>query len=148
MENNKKYSFGYKDTDKKIEIEIYGLVFEIKNLESIEELKKIDKSSIEVIEEQIEKILGNGSVDKINKKRETDGYPKIDLNIGLGILGCIFEVYADSMVENTIGKAKNTVDKVNKTIADFNINKMNREERRKNQRNNYNRGYRKGYRRY
>lgn len=148
MENNKKYSFGYEDTDKKIEIELYGIIFEIKHLESIENLKDTDKNNIEVIEGQIEKILGNGSVEKINNKRISDGYPKIDLNIGLQILGCIMESCAKNMLDNTIGKAKTTIDEINDTINNFENNKMNREQRRANKRNNYNREYRKGYRRY
>ena len=31
IENNKRISFGYEDTDSKIEIDLYGIVFEINN---------------------------------------------------------------------------------------------------------------------
>lgn len=147
MENNRKYSFGYEDTDKKIEIEIYGIIFEIKSLDSIKKINDIDKNDIEIIEEQIEEILGEGSVKRINDKRCSDGYQKIDLKVGLGILGCIFEVYAKSLTEDTIGKAQKTINEVNKKIEQITPQNMNRQERRNNQRN-YNRGYRKGYRRY
>lgn len=147
MENNKKYSFGYKDTDQKVEIELYGIIFEIRNLAKLEEFKNIDRNDIEVIKEYMEKTLGEGSVEKINKKRIEDGYQEIDLNIGLGILGCIFEVYAKTIVNNTVGRAKKTVNEVNETIDSFTQDNTNRQERRYNQRN-YNRGYRKGYRRY
>ena len=39
LEKKKILSFGYEDTDKKIEIELYGIVFEINNFESIEKLR-------------------------------------------------------------------------------------------------------------
>ena len=52
---NNRMSFGYQDTDKKIEIELYGLVFEIKNLsnDKIEEFRNFDGNLSEV-EKQIE----------------------------------------------------------------------------------------------
>ena len=56
MENNKKrLSFGYEDTDKKVEIELYGLVFEIKNMSSVEELENIDRNDKSVLNMQINK---------------------------------------------------------------------------------------------
>ena len=94
MEDRKVLSFGYEDTDKKIEVDFYGLVFEINNLDSIGELKKLDQDNEDVIEAQLEKILGIGAIEKINRKRVSDGYKELDLNIELNMLGCIFEAYA------------------------------------------------------
>ena len=65
---DKRISFGYEDTDKKIEIELYGLIFEIRNFESIEKLSSMDKNSKNAVEEYIENILGEGSIAKINRK--------------------------------------------------------------------------------
>lgn len=148
MENleNKRLSFGYEDTDKKIEIELYGLVFEISNLDSVEELRNLDKDNINVIEAQIEKVLGEGAVDKINKKRLSDGYCELDLNIELNILGCIFETYAKSMTDNVLGKVTNAIDDMDYKVN--NVTNINREQRRNYNRNN--RGYRgnRNYRRY
>lgn len=143
MENKKVLSFGYEDTDKSIEINLYGLVFEIKNLDNIEELENLDRNNSNAIEAQLEKILGTGSIEKINRKRVSDGYKELDLNIELNILGCIFETYAKSMKENVIGRVTNAVNDINK---DININ-MNREQRRNYNRNQY-RGNRTNYRRY
>lgn len=143
MENKKVLSFGYEDTDKSIEINLYGLVFEIKNLDNIEELENLDRNNSNAIEAQLEKILGTGSIEKINRKRVSDGYKELDLNIELNILGCIFETYAKSMKENVIGRVTNAVNDINK---DININ-MNREQRRNYNRNQY-RGNRRNYRRY
>lgn len=143
MEDKKRLSFGYEDTDKSIEIELYGLVFEIKNLDNMKELENLDTNNINVIEAQLEKILGEGSIDKINKKRVSDGYKKLDLNIELGILGCVFETYAKSMTGNVLGRVTKAVDDINK---DINTN-MNREQRRNyNRNNNYRRN--RNYRRY
>lgn len=147
MEDKKRLSFGYEDTDKSIEIDLYGLVFEIKNLDNIKKLKDLDRNDNNVIEAQLERILGKGAVDKINRKRVSDGYKELDLNIELNILGCIFETYAKSMTGNVIGRVTNAVNDINKDInKDININ-MNREQRRNYNRNQY-RGNRRNYRRY
>ena len=82
---NKRISFGYEDTDKKIEVDFYGLTFEINNLDSIGELKKLDQDNEDVIEAQLEKILGIGAIEKINRKRVSDGYKELDLNIELNM---------------------------------------------------------------
>lgn len=146
---NKRLKFGYEDTDKSIEIDLYGLVFEIKNLDNLEELEKLDRNDSNVIEAQLEKILGNGAIEKINNKRESDGYKKLDLNIELNILGCIFETYAKSMTGNVLGRVTNAVDDINRDIEKANttneFNRTNREYRKNYNRNQY-RG--RNYRRY
>ena len=139
IENNKRISFGYEDTDSKIEINLYGIVFEINNLDSIDELKNIDQENENVIEAQLEKILGKGAIEKINRKRVSDGYKELDLNIELNMLGCIFEAYAKETAGNVLGRVTNAVEDINKDMS----NTMNREQRRNynrtNQYKNYNR---------
>ncbi len=137
--------FGYEDTDKSIEIELYGLVFEIKNLDNLEELENLNKNDSNVIEAQLEKILGKGAIDKINDKRRKDGYDVLDLNIELNILGCIFEAYAKSMTGNVLGRVENTVNDINQNMEK--VNHTNRENKRNYNRNQY-RGNRRNYRRY
>ena len=146
MNDKKVLSFGYEDTDKKLEIELYGLVFEIRNLNSIEELENLDKNNYNSIEEQLEKILGKGSIEKINNKRRKDGYQDLDINIELNILGCIMETYAKSMTNNTLGRVLNSVNDMNKNIDNVINNNFNRNQRRNYNRNQY-RGNR-NYRRY
>lgn len=143
MENKKALSFGYEDTDKSIEINLYGLVFEIRNLDNIKELEELDKNDGNVIEAQLEKILGKGAIDKINDKRRKDGYKELNLNIELNILGCIFETYAKSMTGNVFERVTNAINNINKDIN----NGMNREQRRNYNRNQY-RGNKRNYRRY
>lgn len=137
--------FGYEDTDKSIEIELYGLVFEIKNLDNLEELENLNKNDSNVIEAQLEKILGKGAIDKINDKRRKDGYDVLDLNIELNILGCIFEAYAKSMTGNVLGRVENTVNDINQNMEK--VNHTNRDNKRNYNRNQY-RGNRRNYRRY
>lgn len=148
VRENKKFSFGYEDTDKKIEIELYGLVFEIKNINE-EELENLDRDNYNSVEKQLEKILGNGSIEKINKKRKEDGYQELNTNIELSILGCIMEVYAKSVTNNTLGRVLNSIDDINKDVDDRVNNSFNRQNRR-NYSRNYNKykGNQRNYRRY
>lgn len=132
---DKRISFGYEDTDKKIEVDFYGLVFEINNLDSIGELKKLDQDNEDVIEAQLEKILGKGAIEKINRKRVSDGYKELDLNIELNMLGCIFEAYAKGTTNNMLGRVTKATDDINKDMGNI----MNREQRRNYNRTNYNR---------
>lgn len=136
---NNRMKFGYQDTDKKIEIELYDLVFEIKNLSSqkIEEFRNFDKDLNEV-ERQIEEILGNGTVEKINNKRIADGYEKMDLEVEMNILGCIFETYAKAITNNTIDRISSSINDINNKVESLNNNRYHR-------RNNK---YRRNYRRY
>lgn len=141
LDNKKILKFGYEDTDKKIEIELYGLVFEIRNIDNIEELKKVEKSDKNEIETQIEKILGEGAIEKINNKRIADGHDKLSLNVELNIIGCIFEAYGKKTFKNMSDKVVGTINDISEDMN----NLGNREQRRNFNRNN--RGYRK-YRRY
>lgn len=131
---NKRISFGYEDTDKKIEVDFYGLAFEINNLDGIGELKKLDQDNEDVVEAQLEKILGKGAIEKINRKRVSDGYKELDLNIELNMLGCIFEAYAKETTNSVLGRVTKVTDDINKDMGNI----MNREQRRSYNRTNYN----------
>ena len=140
FENKKRLSFGYEDTDKKLEIELYGLVFEINNIENEKELENINRNDIKGIEAQIDKILGSGAVEKINRKRRNDGYKDMDINIELNVLGCIFDVYAKSMLNGFTDRISDTINEVENNVNNFTNKFGNREQRRNYNRNN--RGYR------
>lgn len=135
MDNRMK--FGYQDTDKKLEIELYGLVFEIKNLsnEKIEKFRNVN-SDLSELERQIEDILGNGSIEKINNKRIADGYDKMNLEVEVNILGCIFEAYAKAMTNNTIDRVSKSINDINSKVEGLN---NNRYQRRNNKYNRYRR---------
>lgn len=135
--DNKIMKFGYEDTDKKIEIDLYGLVFEIKNLsnEKIENFRNFDKN-LSNVERQIEEILGTGTIEKINNKRLADGHEKMGLEVELNILGCIFEAYAKAMTNSTIDRVGKSINDINSKVEGLS---NNRYQRRK---------YRRNYRRY
>ena len=132
MNNNVK-RFGYEDTDKKVEIELYGIMFEIKlDNKKIEELTKIkNEITLEEMEKYLDEILGENAVKKINNKRKEDGYKEIDENIALQIFMCIFQAYSDSY----IGNITNYVDNNNRKLENG-YNRLNRNINRYRRRNN------------
>ena len=142
--NNKKIRFGYEDTDKSIEIELYGLVFKVnvKN-KDIEDLKNIrDNVSLEELEGIINKYLGRNAVNEINRQRKQDGYNVIDEDIATQIIICIMRAYTNTMLSGLTDTMDDIDGKINNTIENVNkVKQFNRYERR-----NYNR--RGNYRRY
>lgn len=125
---------GYENTDKKIEIEIYGLKFEIKNVEKLEEYKEIDDNDLESLKEILNILLGDDAVEKINKKRKEDGYKEIDNQVALNIFMGIFKAYTSEYMNDIV----DSYDKVERKLEGY-----NRRTRR-----NYNRSNRKYYDRY
>lgn len=143
---NKRLSFGYEDTDKKIEIELYGLVFEI-NKEKIvnKDIKNINENDEDAVKKEIEEVIGIGSVEKINNKRLSDGYKKMTLDVEIAVLTCIYKTYitatSGTMVDEIIETNRNMENKAKK------LGNINREQRRNYSKNKY-RGNRRNYRRY
>ena len=125
---------GYENTDKKIEIEIYGLKFEIKNVEKLEEYKEIDDNDLESLKEILNILLGDDAVEKINKKRKEDGYEEINNQVALNIFMGIFKAYTSEYMNDIV----ESYDKVERKLEGY-----NRRTRR-----NYNRSNRKYYDRY
>ena len=139
---NKKLSFGYEDTDKKIEIELYGIVFEINKKKIMnKDIKEIDTDKEDSVEKEIKEIIGEESIEKINNKRINDGYDKMTLDVEVAVLTCIYKSYitatSGSMIDEIINTNRNMESKVRN---------INREQKRSYGRNQY-RG-RRNYRRY
>lgn len=121
-----KFNLNYEDTEKSVELEIYGLKFEIDNI-NLEKLQNVDRKDKDAVEEILKIVLGNDCIDRINKKRKEDGYNELNLKIELKILGFIMEKYAEAMNED----AKTTVDELVGLIGKYNVNNnYNREQRR------------------
>lgn len=116
---------GYENTDKKIEIEIYGLKFEIKNVDKIREYENVEDDDLNGLEKIIESLIGEGSINKINEQREKDGYGKIDSTIALNILVGISQQYIAEYTENILQPLEKSINR---------INNFNRETRRYNNR--------------
>lgn len=130
MEENKRAKIGFEDTDRKLEIEIYGEKFEI-NEDKISELKTddiADEKDIDVMEKTMDDILGAGAVEKLNKIRKDNGYEKMSISNELAIFMKLIEIYAERVLE--------PITEMERTYSNV-YNTMNRYERR-----NYNRNYR------
>lgn len=115
--NNKVMKFGYEDTDKKIEVDIYGLIFEINK----EEISKIDLTSFDqndekAIEKLINMIIGNDAVDKINEKRKQDGYSEMTIDVEVAVVSCLYTAYinaATNPIEDVASDLNNTYKQYN-----------------------------------
>jgi len=140
---NKRMSFGYEDTDQKIEVEIYGLVFEInkKNIVN-KDIKNINEENEDYIEKEIRDVIGEKSIEIINDKRLKDGYEKMTLDVEVAVLTCIYKAYITATSGNMIEGIINT----NKEMEDKARN-INREYRRNYNKKQY-RGSRRKYRGY
>lgn len=143
LENKKMMSIGYEDTDKKLEIEIYGLKFEI-NKEKISKNEKIDEinGNENDLENQIEELLGANAVEKINRKRISDGYSEMTIDVQVQVLKFIYITYIKSITTGMTNDLTNVIEIEKNKV----INMQNRQEKR-----NYNRNRRynnRNYRRY
>lgn len=114
---------GYENTDKKIEIEIYGLKFEIKNVDKIKEYENVEDNDLNGLEKMIESVLGKGSIEKINEQRKKDGYEEIDSSVALNLLIGIYQTYTSEYTENILQPFEKSINR---------INNFNRETRRYN----------------
>ncbi len=62
--------FGYEDTDRKIEVELYGIIFEINKRNIVDkDINKINQDDINNVEKEIKELIGENSIEKINNKR-------------------------------------------------------------------------------
>ena len=139
---NKVMKFGYEDTDQKIEVEIYGLVFEINKRNIVnKDIDNINKENEDYVEREIRDVIGENSIEKINDKRLSDGYDKMTLDVEIAVLTCIYKAY----ITATSGNMIDNIIKTNKEMEDKARN-MNMEQRR-NYRKQF-RGNRRDYRRY
>ena len=130
---NKRLSFGYEDTDQKIEVDIYGLIFEIDKKNIInKDIKNIEENE-DYVEKEIKDIIGENSIEKINDKRLKDGYEKMTSDVEVAVLTCIYKAY----ITATSGNMIDNIMKTNKEMEDRARN-INRKQR----------GNRRNYRRY
>lgn len=142
---SKRVSFGYEDTDQKIEVDIYGLVFEINKKNIVDkDLKDINEDE-DTIEREIREVIGEDSIEKINNKRLKDGYDEMTLDVEIAVLTCIYKAYITATSGNMIDEVMNTNKELENKARNLSGN-INREQRRNYNRNNYRRN--RNYRRY
>ena len=138
--NNNVMKFDYEDTDKKIEVELYGIVFEI-NKEKIvdKDVKRLNENDEEIIEREIEDVIGEGAIEKINNKRKLDGYNEMTLDVEIAVMTCIYKAYINATAGGMLDEIQEQQNKI--------INRNNVNNYPQRNRNNRNGKYRK-YRRY
>jgi hypothetical protein len=134
-------SIGYEQTDEKVEIDIYGIRFEIDKEKILE--KDVNKVSNNP-EQELEEILGAGAVEKINNKRIADGYKKMTIDVAVKVLSFVYAKYIESATNPLIDNINDVVEK-QKSRAE-NMYGENREIRRNYNKNNYRRN--RKHRRY
>lgn len=106
----------YKDTEKKLEVEIYGLRFELNS----KELENIDTKEInDNLDEIIKKVLGEDAIEKINAKRKEDGYEEMDTQVKLTIVTFLVETYVNasiSPINNMVNRANDKYKNINRKV--------------------------------
>lgn len=143
---SKRVSFGYEDTDQKIEVDIYGVVFEINKKNIVDKDLKDIREEEDSIEREIKEVIGEDSIEKINNKRLKDGYDKMTLDVEIAVLTCIYKAYITATSGSMIDEVMNTNKELENKARNLNGN-TNREQRRNYNKNQY-RGNRRNYRRY
>ena len=101
----------YNDTEREIEVKIYGLNFKISDkIEKLntEEIQKQAETDEKIIEKVIDDILGENATQKINEQRVKDGYDEMNLNVQTQVLNWIVQQYTDEVLE-PINKTVNRI---------------------------------------
>ncbi len=146
---NKRLSFGYEDIYKKIEVEIFGLIFEI-NKEKIEDkdIKIINENDEDIVKREIEDLIGLGAIEKINNKAISDGYSKMTLAEEVKVLTFLYITYMNYTTNGMMDDINCASEKIEaRAMKMKDRSNINREERRNYNKNQYRRN-RRGYRRY
>lgn len=155
MEDKKRLSFGYEDIYKKIEVEIFGLVFEI-NKEKIEnqDIRNINEDDEDVVKRKIEEIIGEGAIEKLNKKAISDGHVEMTLVEEIKVLTFLYTTYMNFTANGMINDITNTGKEIENRARNINnVNEINsKQQRNREYRNFYNRNRRyienRNFRRY
>jgi len=96
------YKIDYEQTDKKLIVEIYGIEFEVKKLDSklLEEIKNIKEEELNNFDDlykYVDMFIGKDASKKINDKRKTDGYDPMNYENILAIIELVFKVQEDKI---------------------------------------------------
>lgn len=98
------YKIDYEQTDKKILVEIYGIRFEVKELnkevlKEIEDIKGEETEDFEGLYKYVDLFLGEGASEKINAKRQEDGYDKMNYRTLIAVIDTIIQAYQNTYDE-------------------------------------------------
>ncbi len=142
MEDKKRVSFGYEDIYKKIEVEIFGLVFEI-NKEKIEnqDIRNVNENDEDMVKRKIEEIIGEGSIEKLNNKAIRDGHVAMTLVEEVKVLTFLYTTYMNFTANGIINDITNTGKEIENRAR--NINHVNHEQQRNREYRNFYNGNRR-----
>lgn len=143
-----RFSFGYEDVKNDIEVDIFGLTFKY-NLYNTDHFNEIRQGRNLSLKEQVELMIGDGAIEKINKKRAMDNYPPLAANEITQIISFLINTYQNQLSNNILNgtienlkQIKNRVKNIgneykNITNEPYNGNRpANRAQRRYNERYN------------
>ncbi len=126
-----KESLTYSDVEKKLELDIFGIKYNIdvtdKMLKEFEEMSKSDENDIEVAKKAIDLLLGEGQYELLKNKYETDTKKEFGA------------IVVTKIIFYMAGRVEEYYKNENETVERYQNKYQNRNFRRNNRRNNYRR---------
>lgn len=126
-----KESLTYSDVEKKLELDIFGIKYNVdvtdKMLKEFEEMSKSNEDDVELGKKAIDMVLGEGQYELLKNKYETDTKKEFGV---LVLTKIIFYI---------AGRIKNFYKDENDMVNKYQEKYQNRNFRRNNRRNNYRR---------
>ena len=126
-----KESLTYSDVEKKLELDIFGIKYNVdvtdKMLKEFEEMSKSDEDDIEVAKKAIDLLLGEGQYELLKNKYETDTKKEFGA------------IVVTKIMFYMAGRVEEYYKNENETVERYQNKYQNRNFRRNNRRNNYRR---------
>ena len=126
-----KESLTYSDVEKKLELDIFGIKYNVdvtdKMLKEFEEMSKSDEDDIEVAKKAIDLLLGEGQYELLKNKYETDTKKEFGA------------IVVTKIIFYMAGRVEEYYKNENETVERYQNKYQNRNFRRNNRRNNYRR---------
>lgn len=126
-----KESLTYSDVEKKLELDIFGIKYNVdvtdKMLKEFEEMSKSNEDDIEVAKKAIDLLLGEGQYELLKNKYETDTKKEFGA------------IVVTKIIFYMAGRVEEYYKNENETVERYQNKYQNRNFRRNNRRNNYRR---------
>lgn len=143
----KKYSLNLDELESIVEVNIEGIDFKIKGYKDKSYYQKLDTEKTNVIDEELEYILGENCIEKINEARKLRNKEELDFGLKLNMLLKLIEFNIRGSIQETENTANTMLNNIQSDVNNLTNQFANREQRR-NYSRNYNRNYnRNNYRR-
>lgn len=132
----KKYSLNLDELESVVEINIEGIDFRIKGYKDTSYYQQLDTEKANVVDEEIEYILGKGSIEKINETRKLRNKEELDFGLKLNMLLKLIEFSIRGNIQETENTANTMLNNIQSDVNNLTNKFANRQQRR-----NYNRNY-------